>query len=396
MATDVILPILGESISEAVILRWLKQPGEAVQRGEEIAEIESDKAALSLESPANGVILKILAAEGQRVKTSELLAVIGKPGERIEAPETPQAVPTQSTPPSADTPVYSPVPAEREKRISPAARRSAEELGVDINQVSPAAPGGRVVCEDVERYAASRTLESVSGPACHFEELNEMRRTVARRMAESAQNIPQFSVSIDVSMEPFLQALELLRPPVEASGCKASVTTLLAYLIGQALLKHPWLNARYNEGKVQVFETINLALAVATPQGLAAPVIYGLERVQLIGIARRIQEITQRAETGTLTMNDISNATFTLSNLGMYGATQFVPLVNPPQAAILGVGTIRSVFVPLSGGGIALQKTLSLTVSADHRLLDGAAVAEFLKTLRDNIENCLAGQVNLE
>jgi pyruvate dehydrogenase E2 component (dihydrolipoamide acetyltransferase) len=239
-------------------------------------------------------------------------------------------------------------------------------------------------------------LESVSGPACHFEELNEMRRTVARRMAESAQNIPQFSVSIDVSMEPFLQALELLRPPVEASGCKASVTTLLAYLIGQALLKHPWLNARYNEGKVQVFETINLALAVATPQGLAAPVIYGLERVQLIGIARRIQEIIQRAETGTLTMNDISNATFTLSNLGMYGATQFVPLVNPPQAAILGVGTIRSVFVPLSGGGIALQKTLSLTVSADHRLLDGAAVAEFLKTLRDNIENCLAGQVNLE
>ena len=396
MTTDVILPILGESISEAVISRWLKQPGEAVRRGEEIAEVESDKATLSLESPANGVILKILAAEGQRVKTSELLAVIGKPGEIIEKPETTAADELQSMPgPVVNRPASSPVQQDREKRISPSARRRAEELGVDVNQVSPASAGGRVVSEDVERYAASRTLEPLSAPAYHFEELTETRRTLARRMVESAQNIPQFNVSMDVSMDAFLQVLEALRPQVEASGCKLSVTTLLTYLLGQTLLKHPWLNARYNDGKVQVFETINLALAVATPQGLVAPVIYGLEKTSLIGIAQRIREISRRAETSSLTMNDINNATFTLSNLGMYGVTQFVPLINPPQAAILGVSAIRPVFVPLSGGGIALQKTLSLTLSADHRLLDGAAVAEFLVTLRSVIENCLASQVKL-
>jgi pyruvate dehydrogenase E2 component (dihydrolipoamide acetyltransferase) len=396
VATDVILPILGESISEAVIARWLKQPGDAVKRGEEIAEVESEKATLALESPANGVVLKILAGEGQRVKTNELLAIIGKPGEIIETPETLPAADIHLTPPSANLPAPEAVQPDREKRISPAARRRAEELGVDINHVSPAVAGGRVVSDDVDRFAASRSQELVSGPACHFEELNEIRRTLARRMGESAQNIPQFNVTMDVSMEAFLQALDALRPQMEASGLKLSVTGLLSYLLGQTLLKHAWLNARYNEGQVQVFETINLALAVATPQGLAAPVIYGLEKLSLVEIARRIREISRRAETNTLTMNDISNATFTLSNLGMYGVTQFVPLVNPPQAAILGVSTVRPVFVPLSGGGIALQKTLTLTVSADHRLLDGAAVADFLASLRSTIENCLASQVKLD
>jgi len=396
VATDVILPILGESISDAVIARWLRQPGDTVKRGEEIAEVESEKATLSLESPANGVVLKILAVEGQRVRTGELLAVIGKPGEAIEAPENPQPIQTQSAPSSVDTTVSGLVQPDKEKRVSPSARRRAEELGVDINLVSPAVSGGRIVSEDVERFASSRSQAPVSGPAYHFEELNEVRRTLARRMAESAQNIPQFNVSMDISMDAFLQTLELLRPRIEASGLKLSVTSLLSYLLGQTLRKNAWLNARYNDGKVQIFETINLALAVATPQGLAAPVIYGLEKLSLVEIARRIKEISQRAESNALTMNDISNATFTLSNLGMYGVTQFVPLVNPPQAAILGVSAVRQVFVPSSGGGIALQKTLTLTVSADHRLLDGATVAEFLADLRNNIENCLANQVKLE
>jgi pyruvate dehydrogenase E2 component (dihydrolipoamide acetyltransferase) len=403
MTTDILLPVLGESISEAVLMRWLKQPGNTVRRGEEIAEIETAKATLMLECPQDGVLAAVFVEPGATVAIGERLAVVARPGETLEMTGPPAKKSGAAKPPpkpKSKPETIPPIPDEG-KRISPGARRRAEELGINVLLVEPAEPGARVTSQDVERYAiaASGGRTEPAGqqdePLFHFAELSAIRKETARRMAESAREIPQFSVMVMADAEAITSTLFTIRERLGSGGPKMSITALLMYLLARALKAYPILNASFEQGRIKVFDTINLAVAVETTEGLTAPVIQQVEKLGLADIARCLEDSTSRARALRLSLEDVQGATFTLTNLGMYGVTQFTPLVNPPQAAILGVGAIHPVSISAPGGKANLAQVISLTVAADHRVADGADVAQFLGSLKTEIENCAIEKLDL-
>lgn len=386
MATRVLIPILGEAITEATLSSWLKKEGDPVQRGETIAELETSKATLALESPANGILLKILVPEGTNLTIGQVVAIIGKPGEDWQAETTP-------SPSKEQTPAPDQTPAletkEFVRRISPAARRRAAELGIPLEEISALSTDKRITSEDVERYAASRS-QPTNTENLPFRriELSEIRRTIAQRMSTS-QQIPQFSVSMEINADALLQAQSVLRPQAE----NITITVLLIYLVSQTLRKHPHLNAHYEQNAILLYDTVYLSLAVATPRGLIAPVIPEVEKMSLSQIANYANEITQRARSGTLLPGDLRDGTFTVSNLGMYGVSQFVPLLNPPQVAVLGIGAIQQRWIALPGGGGRPAQMLNLTITADHRALDGEQVALFLRDLAESIGTLQSEQI---
>lgn len=398
MSTKIILPTLGESISDAVLVRWLKKEGDAVQRGEEIAELETAKANIPLECPINGILLKIVVEEGKTVITGQLLAIVGSVDETVVIPEELQPFKLQKEPKSISSEeVMSSIPSATimNKQVSPLARRRAEELGIDINLVISNIPKFRITSEDVERYATEHQVvkKSTLRIPYHRMPINTVHRTVAQKMVESAREIPQFSVELEVEVDRFSIILEELNALTTPKGVKVSVTSLLAYLAARVIQKHPLVNARYHQDGILVYDTINIAVAISTLEGLTSPVIYGLEHCSLTAIACRLAEITERAKTGKLVINDVNDSTFTLSNLGMHGVIRFVPLINPPHAAILGVSAIRPVVIPQGEDGIRQAHVIGLVLVGDHRVLDGVYAAEFLYTLKDVIENCQVDQI---
>jgi pyruvate dehydrogenase E2 component (dihydrolipoamide acetyltransferase) len=378
MPTNIIVPHLGESIETARLVEWHKAVGDEVKRGDELADIETDKATMPLEAPKNGVLLALLVEEGTEVHIGDLLAVIGKPGEEW-SPEEAQAPEEQPTPESTESvtaapppPAAKPARAERtSRRVSPLARRRAEELGVDIKAVQ-AAEGGRIKVEDVERYA----LDHPTIPS-HQEKLSGLKRIVGNRMLQSAQDVPQFSVSVKADASTLL-----------ATRGEHGVTALLVYFVVQALLKHPHVNSEFNGDALTVYDTVNLGVAVATPDGLRVPVLHAAETLSPAELGERIRELAAKARENQLTADEVANGTFTVSNLGMYGVSQFVPIINPPQAAILGVGEPFALYTEGSDGDMRLTRLMDLTLTADHRVLDGAEVAEFLATLKTLVEAC--------
>ena len=392
MAVEIMLPTLGESIADATLLRWLKRAGDKVKRGEELAEIETDKATMSIECPADGVLLTVLAEEGSVIVTRQVLAVVGQSGEKwnvAPAPEQeftlPRAVVSQAPRPSLGSTLT-----DERQRISPGAKKLAEELGIDVQQVPPSRPGARVVTADVQRYA--ETLRGEAAASVHLPShrvlLTRVGKVMAERMLASARLIPQISASIEVDAGQLLTRREQFRRKAEVEGDAVTLTALLAYLVVRALRQHPLLNARFDGDSIVVYDTFNIGVAVTTSQGLMVPVLHRLEAMSVTEIARRLTEVAIAAREGRLTPGDVADGTFTLSNLGMFGVNQFVPLVNPPQSAILGVGAARATVVPGLNEAVRAAQRMNLTVSADHRVLDGETVAQFLKTLREIVERC--------
>ena len=272
MAVEIMLPTLGESIAEATLLRWLKRAGDEVKRGEELAEIETEKAAMPIESPADGVLLAVLADEGSVIVTRQVLAVVGQPGEKWDvapAPKEeftlPQAVVSQAPRPSLRSTLT-----DERQRISPRARKMAEELGIDVQQVPPSRSGARVVTADVQRYA--ETLRGEAAASVHLPShrvlLTRVGKVMAERMLASARLIPQFSASIEVDAAQLLTRREQFRRQVAAEGGAVTLTALLAYLVVRALRQHPLLNARFDGDSVVVYDTFNIGVAVTTPPRL--------------------------------------------------------------------------------------------------------------------------------
>jgi pyruvate dehydrogenase E2 component (dihydrolipoamide acetyltransferase) len=389
MATQVLVPVLGEAIGEARVAAWLRQPGDPVRRGDELAELETDKAVLMLECPADGVLIETLVAVGDMVTTGQLLAHVGKPGEQARAAAVTAAssAPPDRTDRSHRSDAASTSPAAEagptRQRISPAARRMARQHGVELAQLAPGKPGARITTQDVARLRESGASAPGTGVRLPHRRvaLGDAQRTMAARMAQSARDIPQFSVSMEVDATRLL----CVKQDLADGGAAASMTALLIQLAARALLKHPLLNARFDGDVVVVYETANMGVAVASPQGLVVPVIHGVQDLSLAEIAGQLENLAQVARTGRLTLAQVSDGTFTLTNLGMYGVSQFVPLVNPPQAAILGVGAAQPAVLPTAAGTHHIQR-MTLTVTADHRVVDGAAVALFLGDLRRAIE----------
>ncbi|MBU6352170.1 MAG: 2-oxo acid dehydrogenase subunit E2 [Chloroflexi bacterium] len=357
MSTSVLVPILGEAISEARVTTWLKQIGDPVRRGDELAELETDKAVLALECPADGLLLEILIGEGVLVTAGQLLARVG----RLEE--------VAAQPPAAQPPA-----ADERRRISPAARRLARQHGLDLAALAPALPGARITTHDVHRQlAGSNRLPQ------RQQLLTETQRVMATRMAQSAREIPQFSATIECDASRLLAAKE------ELANRSLSLTALLAGIVARVLLRHPLLNSRYAGESVILYTTVNLGIAVTTPQGLVVPVLHHAETLAAGPLAEQLTRLVQAAREGRLSLAQVSDGTFTLSNLGMYGVSHFIPLVNPPQAAILGVAGIHPTVVPTATGTRHCQR-MALTVSADHRVVDGAAAALFLQDLQHTIE----------
>jgi pyruvate dehydrogenase E2 component (dihydrolipoamide acetyltransferase) len=394
MATEVKLPRLGQGMESGTIVKWLKSEGEKVEKGEALYELDTDKVTQEVEADASGVLLKIAIAEGE-VEVGKTIAVIGEEGEQVEtaAAEPPQGERRETTP-SAPPRQTEQVTETREPsgngriKASPLARRIARERGIDLSAVVGTGPEGRVVAEDVERAAAPAAAAPVAAPVAppeevEVEQLSSMRKTIARRLTEAWQ-APVFQLGITVDMS---RALELRRRLVDmhGDGVKPTISDLLTRVCAAALMRHRAVNALYKGDAVELHPTANIGIAVAVPNGLVVPVIQSCERKSIAEIAAERAAVVDRARAGKLQQPDLEGGTFTISNLGMFGIERFIAVLNPPQAAILAVGSTEEKPVVVDGE-IVVRPRMELTLTCDHRAVDGATGAEFLGDVKAFLE----------
>jgi pyruvate dehydrogenase E2 component (dihydrolipoamide acetyltransferase) len=419
MATEVKLPRLGQGMESGTIVKWLKSEGDKVEKGDALYELDTDKVTQEVEAEASGVLLKIAISEGE-VEVGRTIAVIGEQGEKVEVEPSEPAGNGSAGQEVADDAQEEGSPAraredERERgrrasagdmgeqvaeirqpagdnggriKASPLARRIARERGIDLSAVAGTGPDGRVVAEDVERTAASGAPVAMPAQALPLEgvevqQLSSMRKTIARRLTEAWQ-APVFQLGITVDMG---RALELRKRLVELNddGVKPTISDLLTKVSAAALMRHRAVNALYKGDAVELYPTANIGIAVAVPNGLVVPVIQGCERKSIAEIAAARALVVERARGGKLQQSDLDGGTFTISNLGMYGIERFIAVLNPPQAAILAVGSTEDRVVAVDGRP-AVRPRMEITLTCDHRAVDGATGAEFLRDLKAFLE----------
>jgi pyruvate dehydrogenase E2 component (dihydrolipoyllysine-residue acetyltransferase) len=403
VASEVILPRLGQGMESGTIVRWLKSEGDAVEKGEPLFELDTDKVTQEVEAEASGVLLKIVVPEGE-VPVGTAVAYVGEAGEEVPA----QAVasvgqagtgtdrPQEETPPQ-EVPVPQVAPATTTTnggrvKASPLARRIARERGIDLASLSGTGPEGRIVAEDIERatvapaQAPPAAAPAAAAPAARGEvervELSSLRKTIARRLTE-AWTVPvfQISMSADMTKTQELRALLVERFPDE----RPTVTDVLTRVCAIALMRHRAVNATFAEDAIELHPAANVGLAVATDRGLVVPVIAGAESRTVAEIAAARADLVGRSRDAKLTAADLEGGTFTISNLGMYGVEQFIAVLNPPQAAILAVGAIEDRPV-VRDGEVVVRPMMTMTLTCDHRTIDGATAADFLRTVKDFLE----------
>jgi len=370
MAIEVVMPKLGMTMEEGTIIRWLKKEGERVEEGEPLLEVMTDKVSMEVEAPVSGILRGVLAHEGDVVPVVQTIAYLCAPGE-----EPPGAV---KRPARAEAPSTAPViveralpPVEGRVRASPAARRLAQERGIDLSQVNGTGPGGRITRADVEAFTPEKPLPRVAKVI----PLSGVRRTIAERMRKSAQEVPHIALTVEVDMG-----------EAEAARGGCSYTALIVYLAARTLKGHPLLNASLRGDEILVFDEVNIGVAVAMEEGLIVPVIKGADAKTLAEIDAELEELARRTRDGELTPDEVTGGTFTVTNLGMYDVDQFTAIINLPESAILAVGRVVEKPVVINGR-IAVRPVMSMTLSADHRVLDGAVAARFLRDLKAALEN---------
>ncbi|HLY87017.1 MAG TPA: dihydrolipoamide acetyltransferase family protein [Gaiellaceae bacterium] len=366
MPAEVIMPALGMAQETGKVLRWLKADGEPVAKGEPLLEVETDKVTVEIEAPADGTLTGLTVPEGAEVPVGSVIALVLAEGEELAALPEPVPVPVAEVAQAATA--VAAVPAAPQESLgrrlaSPKARRLAELRGIDLAVVAGTGPGGAVVAADVESAGASPALATGS-----------VWRLMAERMTRAWQQVPQFVLAREVD------ARRLVR---RDDG--VSVTDLLIEASARALARHPRLTASWRDGALAAGGGVNVGVAVATAEALVVPVISDADRLSLVEISARRRELAEAARAGTLRPEDVQGGTFTISNLGMYGVDAFQAIVNPPQAAILAVGRIVERPVAVDGA-VAARPVLTLTLSFDHRVVDGARGAEFLDTLASLVE----------
>jgi pyruvate dehydrogenase E2 component (dihydrolipoamide acetyltransferase) len=395
MANEVKLPRLGQGMEAGTITKWLKSPGDTVEKGEPLFEIDTDKVTQEVESDYAGVLLKITLESGE-APVGQTIAYIGKEGEEVAeaaAPEPAEAAPEPEK--VSDTAAPRETPAETKVsdtsgsnggriKASPLARRIARERGIDLSSLSGTGPDGRIVAEDVERGAVSKPGGPAAVPTGDIESvpLTNIRKTIARRLT-AAWQAPVFQLTVSADMT---RANELVARSRELNpDVRVTVTDLLAKVCAQALMRHRDVNVQYTEDALLKFPTANIGIAVAAPQGLIVPVIRSVERLSLVEVGTARGDIVERARDNKLTTQDLEDGTFTISNLGMFGVEQFVAVINPPQAAILAVGATLDTPVARDGA-VEVRPMMTLTLTVDHRAVDGAAGADFLRTVKQFLE----------
>jgi pyruvate dehydrogenase E2 component (dihydrolipoamide acetyltransferase) len=391
MAISVVMPALELTQETGKLVAWRKKEGERVAKGEPLLEVETDKAVVEIEAPAAGILAGIRAREGAVIPVGQTIAWIVMPGEA--APADGATPDTESRAVAAATP--SPVPGQRvpkeagsaAPKISPKARRLAQEKGVDISKVQGSGAGGEILAADILAASGSNgTAAPHLAPAAgRIVSIGSIGRLMAERTTQSWTSAPHFFVSRDVDAGPLLEAREQLAPKIEkADGARLTHTDLLVALVARALARHPRMNASWSAEGPRLNPQVNIAVAMAVEDGVVAPAIHNADKAALGEIASKRRDLTERARTNKLRPADISGATFTISNLGMYHVEAFTAIINPPQAGILAVGKIADRVVPVDGRP-GIRPMFTLTLSCDHRVVDGARAAEFLNDLADSI-----------
>jgi pyruvate dehydrogenase E2 component (dihydrolipoamide acetyltransferase) len=456
---EVSMPRLSDTMQEGTITRWLKKPGDEVKKGDIIAEVETDKANMEVESYDAGILEQILINEGETAPIGQTIAVLGsgenvqqggqpkqangqQNGQSREADVEPQKPSdngkSEKAPTAAEDPTGANPSAEVERSLasdnkaqaqgaeaqstssdgsikaSPLARRIAEEHGINIGQIKGSGPGGRIVRDDVEdfleqqRNQPAQAAQSTQTPAPaqasqptaqqapaapsaqqqgdEVRNISSMQKTIARRLAESKQNVPHFYVSNEVDLTDALALRQQLNSNVGEGGVKISVNDLIVKACALALEKFPDVNSSYKDGQFIHHQRVNVGIAVDIPNGLVVPVIRDANIKGVRSIARETKALAEKARAGKLAPDDFSGGTFSVSNLGMMDVTEFVPIINPPEAAILAVASARKTFVPVNGQPV-VRDIMPLTVSADHRILYGAMVARFLQEVKRLLQN---------
>jgi pyruvate dehydrogenase E2 component (dihydrolipoamide acetyltransferase) len=396
MATDVIMPALGMAQEKGTLLKWLKVEGEAVRKGEPLMEVETDKATVEIEAPASGILAEVTAAPGDEVPVGQRIAVILAQGESfptaLHHPPLPQgegsgeghpaAPPTSRAAPPAKPVAQAPT---GKVAASPAARRIAREKGVDLSVLKGSGPEGSIVAEDVLSAAGGESETPQGQPRVKETiSLSSMRRILGARMTESKQKAPHFYLAMDVDMtEVDKRRAEWKEKRDEIIP---SINDFILWACGRALRDFPSLNSALTDQGVQFFSDINIGMAVALEEGLVAPVIRNADRLSLQQLAKQSRELAGKAQKKKLLPLDYEGGTFTVSNLGMFGVDSFVAIINPPQCAILAVGQLAPRVVA-HDQSIAVRPTMTMTLSADHRIVDGVIAARFLQEVKRLLEN---------
>jgi pyruvate dehydrogenase E2 component (dihydrolipoamide acetyltransferase) len=407
MAISVVMPALEMAQETGKLLAWRKKEGEAVKKGEPLLEIETDKAVVEIEAPGDGILAGVTAHEGAVIPVGETIAWLVAAGEKapaLKAIAAPSARATSVTPvaervASAATRGAAEAPAatQTSSQISPKARRLAKELGLDTSGLRGSGPYGTITAEDVQA-AADGKKSAVSSPTAKAassapsaasqpgESLSQIARLMAERMTQSWTTVPHFFLTREVDCTELMAAHKRLGPKVEKSnGANLTITDLLIAAVARAVAKHPVMNASWTGTSIRQNPEINISLAMAVKDGVVGAVIHKADSRKLGDISAQRRDLAERARANRLRPADISGGTFTISNLGMYQVDAFIAIITPPQAATLAVGTIADRVVPVNGKP-AIRPMMTMTLSSDHRVLDGARAAEFFTTLAAAIQ----------
>ncbi len=392
------MPKLSDTMEEGIILKWRKKEGESIKSGDILADIQSDKADMEQEAYDSGVILKLFAKEGEGVKVGAPLAIIGKAGEDIAAlmaDTTPVAAPKQESAPDvtapAVAPVYVPPSApvvvnEGRVKASPLAKKIAQEKNIDLRTVTGSGPMGRIVKADVEGKSGSSMSRKMLPPMQTKEiPLSMMRKTIAKRLLESKNTIPHFYLTIEMNMK---RAMDFRASFNDATGTKISYNDIVMKAVALALRENPKANSSFYPDKIVQHGRVEVSVAVAVDEGLITPVIRNTDQKTLIEISSETKELAKRAREGKLKPEEFTNGTFTVSNLGMYDIENFAAIINPPEGAILAVGSIVEKPV-VENGQVVAGHTMKVTLSCDHRVVDGAVGAQLLQSFKKIMENPL-------
>lgn len=395
MAVAIIFPKLDEAMTSGKIVRWLKNEGDPVEKGEVILEIESEKTSFEIEAETSGTLSQVTAQAGDEVPIGTTIAYILQPGEKAPKAETPVKAEAKEAKPKAEAKAEAPKPAGEPKDIkaSPLARNIAREHNVDLSLVTGTGPGGRITKEDVLKFAKEGKPTAAPAPAAapagaeeELVPLSTMREVIARRMVESFQT-PHFYLTVEVDAQELQKTRQQLLPIIESnSGVRLTLTDLIIKVAAKALERNPAINCSYADGSMKLLKRIDIGLVTSVEGGLMVPIIRDANRKSLAEIAQARAELVQKAREKTISKEEMTGSTFTISNMGMYDIDQFSAIIQPPEAAILAVGSVVEKVVARQGE-MVIRPMMSLTLSIDHRVLDGALGAQFLQTVKAYIED---------
>jgi pyruvate dehydrogenase E2 component (dihydrolipoamide acetyltransferase) len=398
MATKILMEALSPTMEEGRLVEWKKQEGDAVATGDVLAEVETDKAVMELVARASGTLLKQLVPAGATVPVASAVGWIGQPGEAVDAGATTAAAPAAAvTAPAAASPGTDGRADGRtggtdRVKASPLARRLASERGVDLKAVTGSGPEGRVVRRDIEAVGAQPPVSPSARPSpgggYTDTPLTQIRKTIAKRLAQSIGPVPTFYLTTEVDMERAAEARQALQAQLGETG-KVSFNDIVLKAIATALRQHPACNAWWQDDRIRTWHEVHLGMAVAIPDGLITPVIRDADRKSLRQISAESRDLATRARERKLTPEEYTGSTFSVSNLGMFDIDEFTAIINPPEAGIIAIGRIAETPAVVDGQ-VTVRRRMRLTMSCDHRVIDGATGAQFLRTVKLMLENPLA------